>query len=640
MNKFENYFASMKNGISEFIKAPKEAEINDYLSKNERYENLGSLASGGMKRIVKVKDLNTGKILAKAILNDESSQAKELFLRETDIMSELSHPNIVNLHDLGEDDHGPWFTMELLNGRNLADIDEAKPLIELLDIYLKVCDAVIYAHSKNIIHLDIKPENIIVGEFGEVCLCDWGVAKRIGSEDMLGCEKDFNNNLTLHGEIKGTPGFMAPEQIMGQEKTVQTDIFSLGCLLYSLMEQKAPFREDDLEKTLTATLNGELTFERTPEALKAVILKCLQQDAEYRYRTAVDLKREVESYLAGFATEAENAGFIKQLILLYRRNKTVSNIVLLSLSLLIIGSQFFIYQLQKSEEVALGLKDKAEKEAYRAGQAKNESEKNLELYIRGQKELRSTEEDHAEILKKYSWNLQLELNFGHIVIVNDMLKEDPHNKWAWAQKGYYHFINLEFKECIPCFEKAGNETAPYKELYELASGYKTDGVPSNDLRLIMRSINDIGTQVLIILNLKDKISKNRLAPLVKIVLCKLNKTNDLNFKFDYQNRSLDLSNNSKLRRIVYKKKGLKGVCLLEVLDVKQLNLSNTPFKEFWGAKTLTELEILDLSKTKINMDYNLLDIKSLKTLYISRLNEKSRILDALRNRGVKIILVD
>ena len=218
MNKFESYFANMKNGINEFIKAPKEAEINNYLSQNERYENLGSLASGGMKKIVKVKDLNTGKILAKAILNDESSQAKELFLRETDIMSELSHPNIVNLHDLGEDDHGPWFTMELLNGRNLADIDETKPLIELLDIYLKVCDAIIYAHSKNIIHLDIKPENIIVGEFGEVCLCDWGVAKIIGSEDTLGYEKYFSNDQTLHGEIKGTPGFMAPEQIMGKEK--------------------------------------------------------------------------------------------------------------------------------------------------------------------------------------------------------------------------------------------------------------------------------------------------------------------------------------------------------------------------------------------------------------------------------------
>ena len=97
-----------------------------------------------------------------------------MFLRETGIMSELSHPNIVNLHDLGEDDQGPWFTMELLNGRNLADIDETKPLIELLDIYLKVCDAIIYAHSKNIIHLDIKPDNIAAFVFA------WGNYLRHG----------------------------------------------------------------------------------------------------------------------------------------------------------------------------------------------------------------------------------------------------------------------------------------------------------------------------------------------------------------------------------------------------------------------------------------------------------------------------
>lgn len=639
MNKFESYFASMKNGIHEFSKAPKEAEINEYLGNNERYENVSSLASGGMKRILKAKDLTTGKILAKAILNDESPQAKELFLREADIMSKLSHPNIVNLHDLGEDEHGPWFTMELLNGRDLADIDETKPLIELIDIYLKVCDAVIYAHSKNLIHLDIKPENIIVGEFGEVCLCDWGVAKIIGSEESQGYEKYFTNDQTLHGEIKGTPGFMAPEQITGQEKTVQTDVFSLGCLLYSLMEQKAPFREANLEKTLTATLNGELTFEQTPEALQAVISKCLQKQAEDRYDTAIDLKREVESYLAGFATEAENAGFIKQLILFYRRNKTVSNIVWLSLSCLIIGSQFFIYKLQKSEEVALELKNKAEKEASRAQVAKNESDKNLALYISGQKKLRSTEEDHAEILKKYSWNLLLELNFGHIVIVNDMLKEDPNNKWAWAQKAYYHFINLQFKECISYFEKAGSELTPYKELYEIALRYKSDTSTLN-IRQILRSINDLSTQALIILKLKGKISKNRLASLVKVALCKLNRTNDLNFKFDHQANSLDLSNNSKLRKIVYKKKGVKGVSLLEVLDLRRLNLSNTSLKDFWGAKTFTKLEVLNLSKTKINIDNNLLEIKSLETLYIPRVKGQSRILDILRNRGVKVIFVD
>ena len=196
------------------------------------------------------------------------------------------------------------------------------------------------------------------------------------------------------------------------------------------MEQKVPFKEGGLEKTLTATLKGELTFEKTPEALQAVISKCLQKQAEDRYNTAIDLKREVESYLAGFATEAENAGFIKQLILFYRRNKTVSNIVLLSLSCLIIGSQFFIYQLQKSEEVA-------KEEAARAEAAKTESEKNLALYISGQKMLKNREKDHAEILKKYTWNLQLELNFGHIAIVNAMLKEDPDNEWAWAQRAYY-----------------------------------------------------------------------------------------------------------------------------------------------------------------------------------------------------------
>ena len=134
-----------------------------------------------------------------------------------------------------------------------------------------------------------------------------------------------------------------------------------------------------------------------------------------------------------------------------------------------------------------------------------------------------------------------------------------------------------------------------------------------------------------------------MASLVKVALCKLNGINDLNFKFDDKTNSLDLSKNSKLHKIVYKNtaiKGLKGVSLLKDLDLRELNLSNSSIKDFWAAKSFTELQVLNLSKSKIKMNNLLLDIPSLKTLYISRDNEKSKILDKLRNRGVKIILVD
>ena len=170
-----------------------------------------------------------------------------------------------------------------------------------------MCDAISYAHSKNVLHLDIKPENIQVGEFGEVIVCDWGLGKIIGDKDIeydqLLFNPDLLNNVTLTDQVVGTPGYMAPEQILKDgEKTKQTDIYSLGAMLYTILTGKGPFRGDVntvLQKTVRGNLIQPVAREvewDIPAGLNAVVMKAMSLKPENRYPSVDELKKEVQDY--------------------------------------------------------------------------------------------------------------------------------------------------------------------------------------------------------------------------------------------------------------------------------------------------------------------------------------------------------
>jgi serine/threonine protein kinase len=214
------------------------ASASDFESKSalrERFENKELIATGGMKNIFKVFDSKTNRYIALAELRDDVPEEQcETFLKEAYLTAGLEHPNIISIYDIGVyENHYPFFTMELKVGDSLSQIlrlksesesyySENYDLSKLLNIYLKVCDAVSYAHSHDILHLDIKPENIQVGTFGEVQLCDWGLGSNI--EEL---KKQIGGNI-----IKGTPGYMSPEQILPNAEKNQT--FMLWVLYFTL----------------------------------------------------------------------------------------------------------------------------------------------------------------------------------------------------------------------------------------------------------------------------------------------------------------------------------------------------------------------------------------------------------------------
>ena len=233
--------------------------VGEFAALEERYEDGGCINEGGLKRILECRDLATGRIVAKAVLKKAADAAAvEQFLREGRITASLQHPNIVPVYDIGLDgDLLPYFTMKLIEGDSLREIVgklregnrgycNRYTLPVLVDIFLKICDAVAYAHSRGILHLDLKPDNIRVGEFGGVLVCDWGLARKIDAEE-LEQESDGRHlegiedaGFTLDGEIKGTPGYMAPEQASGstEERSKRTDIYALGAILYALLAQR------------------------------------------------------------------------------------------------------------------------------------------------------------------------------------------------------------------------------------------------------------------------------------------------------------------------------------------------------------------------------------------------------------------
>ena len=221
---------------------PKSLDIDDFVTAKlsvkppDKYKFRRSIGRGGMKMVLQVRDNDTMRDVAMALMPDieHRSRAEILrFIQEARVTASLEHPNIVPVHDIGIDSSGsPYFTMKLLSGESLASLlkkmDEGNPAYlknytfeSLMRLYLRICNGVAFAHSKGIIHLDLKPENVQIGEFGEVLILDWGLARSISGKHAPGIDpvperstrsgKGYTNfKLTLDGVMNGTPGYMAP----------------------------------------------------------------------------------------------------------------------------------------------------------------------------------------------------------------------------------------------------------------------------------------------------------------------------------------------------------------------------------------------------------------------------------------------
>jgi serine/threonine protein kinase len=381
-------------------------EIADKVPVRIDYEVKEEIARGGMGKIYSAADSELDRLVALKVSTAGDRGRDSQFFREAKILAALAHPNIVPIHNLGVDAEGrPFYSMKLIQGRTLQWIlkqlaggDRSIALVytrdRLLDIFRKVCDAVSFSHSKGYLHRDLKPENIMVGEFGEVLVMDWGLAKVIrktapGAGPAAGADIEPE---TL-SYIEGTPQYMSPEQANGMYGGLDecSDIYSLGGVLYAILTYRPPVSGASVAEVIQKVRSGETTtmtmprrsgagadptrIERAvPEALRAVTLKALGREKTKRYQSVSALVADIEAYQSGFATGAEDASLFRQVWLLVKRHRMAAALMFLFAC----GSVVFTVKLADSEKMARANSDRADKERQHAeNEARSAAEQKL-----------------------------------------------------------------------------------------------------------------------------------------------------------------------------------------------------------------------------------------------------------------------
>jgi serine/threonine protein kinase/Leucine-rich repeat (LRR) protein len=381
-----------------------------------KYQLGDVLAEGGMGAVISVRDNNCRRPVAMKVLHshlDDKPEAVLRFIEEAQITAQLEHPNIVPVHELAVDPNDKvYYTMKYVQGRDLKDILCALkngdpqtivnfPLPRLLNIFMRTCDAIAFAHDKGVVHRDIKPENIMVGDFGEVQVLDWGLAKVIGrdarSPQGTGIaidesappawavqsirSDDLTSTHTMVGEILGTPTFMAPEQARGRVAEIDTrsDIYALGGILYNIITLRQPIKDGPVHAMLLRITHGDIPDPMQlarakklrcphwpngvlPESLSAVARKALALASADRYQRVQELQAEIEAFQHGFATLAESASLRRQILLLIRRHLGISIVAAIAMTVLAVSSGYFLKQIQDERNAALQALDKLQAE--------------------------------------------------------------------------------------------------------------------------------------------------------------------------------------------------------------------------------------------------------------------------------------
>lgn len=300
-----------------------------------RYLDLGKIGSGGMSQVHRAIDRSLQREVAiKRLDNDKVAGPESLhrFIEEARVTGRLDHPNIVPIHELALDNSGQfYFSMKLVQGQNLEEVIQeageqrldADRLSEMLQVMLKVCDAVAFAHDRRVIHRDIKPSNIMVGPFGQVYIMDWGLARVLSSPadhpPEIIAEEDTLLDFDVPGSVMGTPAYMAPEQVEGAHDTIdeRTDVFALGATLYHIITGRPPFRGKNYYTLLMEALNcapeaPELVVgDRVPKELCRITKKAMQRRPDDRYPSVAALRLDIERLLRGvwhLPTETVAAG--------------------------------------------------------------------------------------------------------------------------------------------------------------------------------------------------------------------------------------------------------------------------------------------------------------------------------------------
>lgn len=384
---FTSLTAATTSTKLEYKRTPDDAESDEeYLrtlqsmpERPGRYWLKSEHARGGQGRLLIVHDEALGRdIILKELLGApepprelptpirRSASLIARFLQEAKITSQLEHPSIIPVYEVGlRPDRTPYYTMKLLKGKTLsAAFRECKTLgdrLALVRHFADICHGVAYAHSRGVIHRDLKPGNVMIGEFGETVILDWGLAKVLGKPDVHfdAFEKtvtaikvgfDSKEGKTVPGAVLGTPAYMSPEQARGELLKVdkRSDVYGLGMILYELIAGRLPFEQAPVSSILYTVANEEpppcTTFQpEAPPELVAICDRCLSRDADKRYQDAAELAEDIDRFTTGALVAAYSYSFRDVVARYYRRHRIMVNtIAAFVITLIALGAYSYV----------------------------------------------------------------------------------------------------------------------------------------------------------------------------------------------------------------------------------------------------------------------------------------------------------
>ncbi|BBM81724.1 serine/threonine-protein kinase [Candidatus Uabimicrobium amorphum] len=315
------------------------------------YVIIREIARGGMGIVYLAQDASKRNVALKVMLSAKASdQDQRRFVREGKAISELNHPNIVKIYAMGEENGCRFFTMDYVDGGTFSDIINNKTMRESVAVLAKIARALAAAHSKRIIHRDIKPDNILMDKNGEPYITDFGLAKIIGDKTM-----------TRSGSTLGTPQYMAPEQAMGETRKIdhRTDLYALGVMLYKCLTKQLPFHSDTL-MTLYKKIALDMPVlprkinEKVPRYLERVCLRAMDKNPKHRYQSGVEFAKDLEKFLQNRHGKSRvKKNYTQGMARWLRRNYLpLLGVISAVIMLLVAKTVFFPNKMQKPQQSA------------------------------------------------------------------------------------------------------------------------------------------------------------------------------------------------------------------------------------------------------------------------------------------------